>query len=162
MDVGRIWDCFIEDYPEALEVAKNYSSQGNRPNMEMAWKGALKQFFQTRAFTDIILKDKYEFDSPLDPELWEAWLKAAADPEQRLVDWIWKGARALGMSREIPCCGIFPTADDRRTIKASRTNRSMPELSWEDWYLKASRWSSRRTRRVRCISAAQCRSWHCW
>ena len=113
MDVGRIWDRFIEDYPEALEVAKNYSSQGNRPNMEveMAWKGALKQFFQTRAFTDIVLKDKYEFDSPLDPELWEAWLKTAADPEQHLVEWIRKGV-PLGMSKEIPCCGIFPMSDD--------------------------------------------------
>eukprot|EP00913_Durusdinium_trenchii_P012052 g11322.t1 len=102
-----------DDYPEALEVAKNYSSQGNRPNMEveMAWKGALKQFFQTRAFTDIVLKDKYEFDSPLDPELWEAWLKTAADPEQHLVEWIRKGV-PLGMSKEIPCCGIFPMSDD--------------------------------------------------
>ena len=77
----------------------------------MAWKGALKQFFQTRAFTDIVLKDKYEFDSPLDPELWEAWLKTAADPEQHLVKWIRKGV-PLGMSKEIPCCGIFPAADE--------------------------------------------------
>ena len=57
------------------------------------------------------MKDKYEFESPLDPELWEAWLKAAADPEQRLVEWIRKGV-PLGMSKEIPCCGIFPKADD--------------------------------------------------
>ena len=50
MDVSRIWDRFLRDYPEALDVAKNYSSGGNRPNMEveMAWKAALKQFFQTR------------------------------------------------------------------------------------------------------------------
>ena len=74
MDVSRIWDRFIADFPRALDIAKNYSSEGNRPDMEieMMWKSALKQFFQTRSFTDIILKDKYEFESPLDPELWDA------------------------------------------------------------------------------------------
>ena len=57
MDVSRIWDRFIHDYPKALDVAKNYGSEANRPDMEieMMWKGALKMFFQTRAFTDIIL-----------------------------------------------------------------------------------------------------------
>ena len=80
MDVSRIWDRFLLDYPEALDVAKNYGAEGNRPSVEveMAWKGCLKQFFQTRTFTDIALRDKYEFESPLDPEL---WLKASLDPE---------------------------------------------------------------------------------
>ena len=84
MDVSRIWDRFIAGYPEALDVAKNYGVAGCRPSMEveMAWKGALKQFFQTRTFQDVALKDKYEFDSPLDPELWESWLRAALDPER--------------------------------------------------------------------------------
>ena len=59
MDVSRIWDRFIADFPRALDLAKNYGSEGNRPDMEieMMWKSALKQFFQTRSFTDIILKD---------------------------------------------------------------------------------------------------------
>ena len=78
MDVSRIWDRFIMDFPRALDIAKNYGSGGNKPDMEieMMWKSALKQFFQTRSFTDIVLKDKYEFESPLDPELWDAWLRA--------------------------------------------------------------------------------------
>ena len=113
MDVSRIWDRFIMGYPEALDVAKNYGMDGSRPNMEveMAWKGSLKQFFQTRTFQDVVLKDKYEFDSPLDPELWEGWLRAALDPEKHLVEWIRRGV-PLGMSKGIPCCGIFPKADD--------------------------------------------------
>ena len=125
MDVSRIWDRFIHDYPKALDVAKNYGSEANRPDMEieMMWKGALKMFFQTRAFPDIILKDKYEFESPLDPELWDAWLRAAADPEKHLVEWIRKGV-PLGMSKEIPCCGIFPMADDPELDM-----EEMPELA---------------------------------
>ena len=113
MDVSRIWDRFIMDFPRALDIAKNYGSGGNKPDMEieMMWKSALKQFFQTRSFTDIVLKDKYEFESPLNPELWDAWLRASADPEKHLVEWIRRGV-LLGMSKEIPCCGIFPMADD--------------------------------------------------
>ena len=46
------------NYPEALDVAKNYGMDSNRPSMEveMAWKGALKQFFQTRTFQDVVLR----------------------------------------------------------------------------------------------------------
>ena len=125
MDVSRIWDRFIMDFPKALDIAKKYGSEGNGPDMEieMMWKAALKQFFQTRAFTDITLKDKYEFESPLDPELWDAWLRAAADPEKHLVEWIRRGV-PLGMSKEIPCCGIFPMADD-----PEMEMEEMPELA---------------------------------
>ena len=125
MDVSRIWDRFIADFPKALDIAKNYGSDGNKPDMEveMMWKSALKQFFQTRSFTDIILKDKYEFESPLDPELWDAWLRASADPDKHLVEWIRKGV-PLGMSKDIPCCGIFPMVDD-----PEMEMEEMPELA---------------------------------
>ena len=66
---------------------------------------------------------KYEFESPLDPELWDAWLRAAADPEKRPVEWIRKGV-PLGMSKDIPCCGIFPMADD-----PDLDMEEMPELA---------------------------------
>ena len=171
VDVSRIWDRFLRDYPEALDVAKNYDgAEGNRPNMEveMAWKGCLKQFFQTRMFADVVLKDKYEFESPLDPELWEAWLKASLDPEVHLVDWIRRGV-PLGTNKEIPCCGIFPMADDPehswrnnwawQIIRASRMSRNMPGQSlWR----RALRWSSRRTRPTPRASTARCPSWRCW
>lgn len=42
-------------------------------DMEMTWKAAMKHFLGTRTFEDIVLKGKYEFESLLDPELWEAW-----------------------------------------------------------------------------------------
>ena len=62
-------------------------------------------------------------------------VESSADPEKHLVEWIRKGV-PLGMSKEIPCCGILPMADDpdghggfeRRLLPSAGPSRRAPKL----------------------------------
>ena len=53
------------------------------------------------------MKEEFEFTSPLNVQLWAAWIRATGDPERHVVDWARRGV-PLGMERQIETCGIFP------------------------------------------------------
>ena len=54
-----------------------------------------------------MLKEEFEFNSPLNAKLWAAWIRATNDLECHMVDWARRGV-PLGMNSKIPTCCIFP------------------------------------------------------
>ena len=111
-DVARLWDRFYEQHPKAKEAAELYGSANCVLDDETVklWKSWLEKCWKVQRPLQNILKQPWEFRSPLDADLWQGWFKASGDPERHLVQWIREGA-PLGMSREIDCCGIFPRTD---------------------------------------------------
>lgn len=66
---------------------------------------------KAKDFEEVVLRPSGRFKSPLNARPWEAWRKASGDPERDLVSWIRFGT-PLGMSSDIPYCGIFPMTED--------------------------------------------------
>ena len=94
-------------------------------NLVEAWKEELTNLLHARA-SEAILKEKIEFKSPLNANSWEAWQRASSDPEMFVSAWARHGA-PLGMSSDIPTCGIFPRARDVLQAPASE---EAPTLEW--------------------------------
>ena len=83
--------------------------------MGEAWTKALEKLLKAKEFDDVVMKEEFEFTSPLNAKLWEAWIRAAGDPECNVVDWIRRGV-PLGMNCKIPTCGIFPETWEEDTV----------------------------------------------
>ena len=115
-DISRAWNHFIERHPEALDVARQYGGRDCQPNAEIAavWEQHLRKLLKAKAFEDIVMKEEFEFTTPLNTELWAAWLRASGDPEKHVVDWARRGV-PLGMDKQIETCGIFPEVVDEET-----------------------------------------------
>ena len=75
----------------------------------------------------IRMRGKYEYTSPLDAELWEAWAKRAGDPETQVPHWIREGA-PLGIEKAIGTCGIFPA-----NVEGEREECKGPGELGEPW-----------------------------
>ena len=105
------WESFCRERPDALEVAESYGT----PNCTMkedvvsAWKTKLRRLVGAKGAPSLKVTGKFEYKSPLDPELVEAWCAKGNDPEKHVATWIRQGA-PLGIEKEIPVCGIFPSA----------------------------------------------------
>ena len=111
-DLARLWRRFAGKNPCVLRAAKAYGGNGCRlePDLVEAWKEEMLELLHGRCEA-VNLKERIEFKSPLNANLWEAWQKMAADPEKRIATWARQGA-PLGMSAEIPVSNIFPKAAD--------------------------------------------------
>ena len=107
------WESFAKKNPEALRVAEDYGTLQCRYNEEVLreWKAKLKMTLGARSAPTERKHENVPYRSPLDPELLAAWAERAGDPEKDVVRWVREGA-PLGMSLEIPTCGIFPPALD--------------------------------------------------
>ena len=57
------------------------------------------------------MKPRWGYVSPLDPEVLEAWVERANDPDVHVCKWIRQGA-PLGIEVAIPTAGIFPPAEE--------------------------------------------------
>ena len=101
-DVWRLWERFYEDHPKAKETAENYGSGCCELDLQTVrdWRQWLMKCWKVKREHQNILKEPWEFMSPLDPDLWQGWFTASGDPEKDLVSWIRCGA-PLGMSRQI-------------------------------------------------------------
>ena len=115
-DISRAWNHFIARHPKALEVARDYGGGDCQPDLEVAsiWEQHLRKLLKAKPFEDIVMKEDFEFTTPLNTELWAAWIRAAGDPEKHVVDWARRGV-PLGMDKEIETCGIFPEVVDEET-----------------------------------------------
>ena len=109
-DIARAWNHFVEQNPKALDIASTYGGGNCEPDKEVgeAWTKVLEKLLKAKDFEDIIVKEEFEFTTPLNTKLWAAWIKATGDPECHVVEWARKGV-PLGMNCKIPTCGIFPT-----------------------------------------------------
>ena len=87
-DCARLWRRFAKKYPEVLRAAKSYGGNSCKldPTLIKAWKDELRDLLHGRG-EDVVLKEKFEFKSPLTASLWEAWQKMSADPEKYMAVW---------------------------------------------------------------------------
>ena len=120
-DVARLWDRFIVEHPHALQVAKDYGAADCALDQDVLkeWKAKLAELLKAKDFLDVKMRDAWEFVSPLDAKLWDAWIKFSGDPEPSLVSWI-RGGAPLGMEVDVEESGIFPLTDlEKDEIEAS-------------------------------------------
>jgi hypothetical protein len=113
MDISRAWNRFIKDNPKALDIASTYGGPDCKPDLETAnnWRATLEKMLKAKEFEDVIIREDYEFRTPLNTKLLAAWQRATRDPEVHVVDWARRGV-PLGMNKRIDTCGIFPAARD--------------------------------------------------
>ena len=80
--ISSMWDEFVESHPRALEVAANYGKADNVFEEELLelWRKALKENLTKVEERPTVVKENWEFTSPLQADLWEAWGEEAADP----------------------------------------------------------------------------------
>ena len=111
--IRREWEVFAESHPRALKLGKAYGTSKAAFDEEVAaaWKERLRAILVVKAPDGITLRESVEFNSPLDPDMWDSWAREARDPERHLGQWAREGA-PLGMEVRVdPSHGIFPTVD---------------------------------------------------
>ena len=111
-DIRRVWNTFVVENPEALELARTYGTERCSPDESVAtkWRATLGKLMRAMA-EPTVLRDKWSFRSPLDPAMWDAWRRFSKDPEEHLAHWARHGV-PLGMDQEIPTSsGIFPPVE---------------------------------------------------
>ena len=98
-------------------MAKNYGRSDNSFDEETleAWKLVLKDHLIKVDTGTTIFRENWEFTSPLNADLWEAWGEEAADPDGVLPDFIRRGA-PLGMEVPIPPSGVFPPSMEQGSV----------------------------------------------
>ena len=113
--IWNLWKEFVESHPGALDVAIKYGDSGNTydDNLIKEWKRALFDNFTKPQENQrpVVVRENYEYASPLDPDLWEAWAMEAKDPDQCIPDFIRRGV-PMGMEVPIPPSNVFPAAVD--------------------------------------------------
>ena len=109
--IWAMWKDFIESHESALDVAINYGRTDNKFDDELVkeWKSALLDNFAKvpEENKTAIIRENYEYRSPLDAELWEAWMMEAKDPDRDIPDFIRRGV-PMGMEVKIPPSNVFP------------------------------------------------------
>ena len=112
------WAEFVESHPECLDVAMKYGQAENCFNEDLVqqWRQVLKDHFTKIPDEDrtLVTKENWEFNSPLDADLWEQWQRESKDPEVHLADFARRGA-PMGMEVEIPESGVFPPSLEEDT-----------------------------------------------
>ncbi|CAJ1440971.1 unnamed protein product [Effrenium voratum] len=128
--VADMFDSFVSAYPDALKVATEYGSGDavGDPGMVEVWRDWLVKFFNTQIMQDEDFEEGLgtKFKSPLQANLLEAWAYRGADPEAYTGQWVRQGA-PLGMSVEIPTCGIFPLVKEDDQMKITPWRSLEPE-----------------------------------
>ena len=127
-DISRAWTHFLQKHPRALDLATEYGGGNCEPDLEIAseWEKHLGKILKVKEFEDIVMKEEYEFRTPLNTQMWAAWLRSSGDPERHVVDWARKGV-PLGMEREIPICGIFPESEPEPPVDDVASNLELLE-----------------------------------
>lgn len=104
----------MQKYPEAMVTAQLYGSPVCKPIdvVTEEWRKVLRQRMEVEETKqDLVMKENWEFVSPLQADLWDAWHKQSGDPEKYIGKWAREGC-PLGMECEIQTCGIFPEVDE--------------------------------------------------
>ena len=117
--ISKLWDEFQESHPKVLEVARRYGKADNTFDEELVaeWRLALLDNFTKIQDKPMVVRENWEFTSPLQPDLWQAWGEEASDPDLCLHDFIRRGA-PLGMEVPIPPSGVFPPAVDQEVVNS--------------------------------------------
>ena len=73
------------------------------------WKKAFQDNIAKIEERPTIVRENWEFNSPFNADLWEAWGEEAHDPDGCLPDFMRRGS-PMGMECRIPASGGFPPA----------------------------------------------------
>ena len=109
------WEEFFEARKDELRsFGRAYGTNEATFNLEMVseWRERLKEVLRCESKEGITMKENFEFKSPLQADLWAAWIDATNDPDTALKEWMLEGV-PLGIAEPIPGSnGIFPPAED--------------------------------------------------
>ena len=105
------WERHCNHYPHCLKVAETYGTPECvlEEKWVKKWKEELKKLTGAKGAPTLKLKGKWNYTSPLDQNLYEAWGKRGNDPEVEVPKWIESGV-PLGINCSIKSCNIFPPA----------------------------------------------------
>ena len=107
--IRAAWEAFERKHKDAHEVAEKYGT----PDCEMSerlvseWKAVLRKTLGAQAPPKVKMRPRWNYVSPLDAELLEAWIAKGGDPDDVIPKWIRTGA-PLGIETPIETKGIFP------------------------------------------------------
>eukprot|EP00435_Cladocopium_sp_Y103_P013813 s3866_g3.t1 len=98
---------------DPYKVAETFGtpSCSMNPQLVKEWKASLKKVLGARAPPALKITPRWGYQSPLDAELFEAWISKANDPDVCIPSWIRTGV-PLGIEELIPVNGIFPLNSD--------------------------------------------------
>ena len=110
------WERHCNRHPHCLKVAETYGTPdcSLEEKWVMKWKEELRKLTGARGAPSLKLKGKWNYTSPLDQGLYEAWGRRGNDPEVEVPKWIEFGV-SLGINCPIRSCNILPPKQDSFT-----------------------------------------------
>lgn len=110
--IRAAWETLVRKRPGTLKVAETYGTPhcSFDDKLVAEWRDTLKRVVGANAPPTLAIKGKYEYKSPLNAEIIEAWASKGGDKETEVPKWVRNGA-PLGIQQPIKTCGIFPPAD---------------------------------------------------
>eukprot|EP00435_Cladocopium_sp_Y103_P072956 s218_g41.t2 len=111
--IRAAWELFERKFSSSNEVAETFGTPAcsMNPQLVKEWKASLKKVLGAQAPPSLKIKPRWGYQSPLDAELFEAWIAKANDPDVCIPSWIRAGV-PLGIEEPIPVNGIFPLNND--------------------------------------------------
>jgi hypothetical protein len=115
--IRAAWEAFERKHKGTSTVAETYGTPDCDMNDTLVkeWKATLKKVLGAKAPPSVKMKPRWNYMSPLDPELLEAWISKSADPDDIIPDWVRNGA-PLGIEVPIQTRGIFPLNVDDNNL----------------------------------------------
>ena len=111
--VRAAWEALVKQDPKMTSIAETYGTLDCKVDdaKVQKWAASLRKVLGAQAKPVVKIKSKYDYTSPLDPELLSAWVRRSGDPDLHVPTWVKEGA-PLGIEKPIPVAGIFPQAED--------------------------------------------------
>lgn len=109
------WENFYEARKTALsEFAQAYGTNEAQFDQYILeeWRERIREVLKCEPEAEgVTIRENFEFKSPLQKDLWSAWINATNDPDTAIKDWLIEGV-PLGIAKEIPGSnGIFPPVE---------------------------------------------------
>ena len=118
--IRAAWEAFEREVQNTNMVAETYGTKDCvlDPKLVEGWKAKLKKVLGAQAPKSVRVKAKWMFTSPLEAEIFKAWVNRGNDPETHVARWIEEGA-PLGIEVPIEVAGVFPLNTDDSNLDFS-------------------------------------------
>lgn len=118
--VREEWENFYEARKQNLsEFAQLYGTNEAKFDQYVLeeWRERLRETLKCEEEPEgITIRENFEFKSPLQADLWKAWIEATNDPDTVIKEWLVEGV-PLGIAKEIPGSnGIFPPVEGEEQL----------------------------------------------
>ena len=110
------WEKFQEDNFKVIQVARDYGTEWADLDSElvMKWEEKMAELLKAKSHEEMTSSSsrRLQYQSPLNARLWDAWQRAAKDPDNSIVEFVQHGV-PLGMETPIPSSNrVFPKVRD--------------------------------------------------